>query len=367
MLVDSALVYVRSGRGGNGSSHFRRAKYIPKGGPDGGDGGDGGDVVFIADPHSDTLLSFVHEPHRRAQDGEGGSGSDCFGRRGADCVVRVPIGTLIFDHTSGELVADLSSPESRIVVAKGGRGGLGNLRFKSSTNQAPREFTPGESAIERTLRLELKLIADIGIVGKPNAGKSTLLRAISRATPKVADYPFTTLVPQVGVADLGEERRLVFADIPGLIEGAAQGAGLGHDFLRHIERTRALVHLLDIEPIDGSDPVANYRAIREELAEYSQELAEKPELVVLNKADLLPAAARKGRAEEIRSALRLDGTPLLVSAAARQGMEPMLEACWVLTRSRQLRTWSTGEGPAEEGPSGEGLAGDAFSQSDASR
>jgi len=250
---------------------------------------------------------------------------------------------LVFDEGTGELIADLSTPDARVVVAKGGRGGLGNLHFKSSTNQAPREFTPGEPAVERTLRLELKLIADIGIVGKPNAGKSTLLRAISRATPKVAEYPFTTLVPQVGVADLGQERRLVFADIPGLIEGAAQGAGLGHDFLRHIERTRAVVHLLDVAPIDGSDPVENYLAIRAELAEYSEELAEKPELLVLNKVDLLPPEEQAHRAAEILAALGIDGEPLLVSAAARQGVLPMLEACWALTRSRQLRTWSAGE------------------------
>ena len=344
MLVDSAIVYVRSGRGGNGSAHFRRDKFIPKGGPDGGDGGDGGDVVFIADPHADTLLSFVHQPHRRAKDGENGSGADCFGRRGADCEVPVPMGTLVFDESDGELVADLARPGMRVVVAKGGRGGLGNLNFRSSTNQAPRECTPGEPAVERTLRLELKLIADIGIVGKPNAGKSTLLRAISRATPKVADYPFTTLVPQVGVAELSDDRRLVMADIPGLIEGAAQGAGLGHEFLKHIERTRALLHLLDIEPIDGSDPIENHRTVRPELAEYSPELAAKPELVVLNKVDLLPASDRPRRIAEVARGLGLSAPPPAISAAAREGVQEGLERCWALAKGRRIKVWGAGTG-----------------------
>lgn len=339
MLIDSAIIHVRSGQGGNGSSHFRRAKYIPKGGPDGGDGGKGGDVVLIADPHMDTLLSFAHQPHRRATPGEHGGGADCFGRAGEDCVANVPLGTLVFDDASGELLADLSTPGERLVVAKGGRGGLGNLNFKSATNQAPRESTQGEPAVERTLRLELKLIADVGIIGKPNAGKSTLLRAVSRATPKVADYPFTTLVPQVGVAELSDDRRLVMADIPGLIEGAAGGAGLGHDFLRHIERTRALLHLLDILPVDGSDPVENHRAIRAELAEYSPELMEKPELVVLNKLDLVPEEDRAARITEIQIALGLAEPPLGISAAAREGVVAVLERCWAMAKDRPVRVW----------------------------
>ncbi|HMN97182.1 MAG TPA: GTPase ObgE [Phycisphaerales bacterium] len=348
MLVDEAIVHVRSGRGGDGVAHFRREKFIPKGGPDGGDGGDGGDVVLVADAHLDTLLSFVHQPHRRASDGEPGSGSDCHGRKGADCVVPVPLGTLIFDEADGALIADLSDPGVRLVVARGGRGGLGNLHFKSSTNQAPRECTAGGPAIERTLRLELKLIADIGIVGLPNAGKSTLLRATSRATPKVAAYPFTTLTPQVGVAELVGDRRLVLADIPGLIEGAAAGAGLGHDFLRHIERTRALLHLVDVAPLDGSDPAENYRTVRGELAGYSAELSTKPELVVLNKIDLVPDEERSERIAAIAKAIGLAGEPCVISGAARENIAAMLERCWTIAEKRTHRRWGEADPGAGE-------------------
>lgn len=349
MLVDHAIVHVRSGRGGDGSPSLRREKYIPKGGPDGGDGGDGGDVIFVADPHEDTLLGFINQPHRRATAGEGGSRKKCSGSRGEDCIVTVPVGTLVFDDANGELVADMSEPGQRVLVAKGGRGGLGNVHFKSSTHQTPREFTEGGEAVERKLRLELKLIADIGIVGLPNAGKSTLLRAISHATPKVADYPFTTLTPQVGVVDLptsrGSDRRLVMADIPGLIEGAAHGAGLGHDFLRHIERTRALVHLVDVAPIDGSDPATNYRTIRAELAEYSPELASKPELLVFSKVDLVPETERGRRLREVAASIAshqgTDIDPLAISAATRQGLDAMLERCWALVEKRTIKTWAT--------------------------
>ncbi|MCA9286129.1 MAG: GTPase ObgE [Phycisphaerales bacterium] len=343
MLVDHAVIFVRSGRGGDGSPSLRREKFVPKGGPDGGDGGDGGSVILEGDPHLDTLIGLAHLPHRRAEHGENGSGSRCYGRDGADCVVKVPLGTLVFDDESGELVADISRPGQRVVAAAGGRGGLGNLHFKSATHQTPREFTPGGAAVERTLRLELKLIADIGLVGKPNAGKSTLLRAISRATPKVADYPFTTLSPQVGVAELSDDRRLIVADIPGLIEGAAEGAGLGHDFLKHIERTRAIVHLLDIAPLDESDPVANYRAIRQELFEYSAELAEKPELIVLNKIDLVPAEDREKRVERLAGALGFPKgeRPLVVSGGARENMPGLLEACWTLADKHARPDWST--------------------------
>ncbi len=341
MLVDETVVYVRSGRGGNGSPHLRRAKYIPKGGPDGGDGGDGGDVVFVADPHTDTLIGLAHQPHRRARDGENGTGSDCYGRAGSDEMVQVPTGTLVYDAESGELIADMDEDGRSVVVAKGGKGGLGNLHFKSSTNQTPREWTPGGEAIERTLRLELKLIADIGIVGLPNAGKSTLLRAITRATPKVADYPFTTLTPQVGVADLTDDRRLIMADIPGLIEGAAEGAGLGHDFLKHIERTRAILHLIDLAPLDGSSPADNYRTIRAELAEYSVELAEKPELIVFNKLDLLPLDERDALIEELAGAIAMTEPHCAISAGARENIPALLERCWVLAAKRPRKTWET--------------------------
>lgn len=341
MLVDTVTIYVRSGRGGDGSPSLRREKFIPKGGPDGGDGGDGGDVILEGDPHLDTLVGLQHRPHLRAQHGENGSGASCHGRDGADVVAKVPLGTLVHDAETGELVADISTPGQRVIVARGGRGGLGNLHFKSATHQTPREFTHGGDPVERTLHLELKLIADIGVVGKPNAGKSTLLRAISRATPKVAAYPFTTLSPEIGVADLDQDRRLIFADIPGLIEGAADGAGLGHDFLRHIERTRALIHLLDVAPIDGSDPVANYQAIRRELLEYSRELAEKPELIVLNKIDLVPVEDREERLETIAGALGFERgeRPVVISAAARQYIPEFLEACWTLAGKGVIRTW----------------------------
>lgn len=342
MLVDSAIVFVRSGRGGDGSPSFRREKYIPKGGPDGGDGGDGGDVILVADAHQDTLLSFVHQPHRRATAGENGTRKQCSGSRGLDCIVQVPLGTLVYDEANGELIADMSTAGERLLVAKGGKGGLGNVHFKSSTHQSPREFTTGGEPVERRLRLELKLIADIGIIGLPNAGKSTLLRAVSAATPKVADYPFTTLTPQVGVADLDSDRRLVMADIPGLIAGAAQGAGLGHDFLRHIERTRALLHLVDVAPIDGSDPIENYRTIRAELAEYSPELAAKQELVVFNKLDLVPAAERAARVRELAAAIGVEGAPVATSGAAREGLAPMLERCWKLAEKRAITTWGVG-------------------------
>ncbi|MGY8753367.1 MAG: GTPase ObgE, partial [Phycisphaerales bacterium] len=287
MLVDRARIFVRSGKGGDGCMSFRREKYIPKGGPNGGDGGDGGDVVLVGDGSIDTLLSLTHRPHYRAGHGIQGKGSQMHGANGDDKIVKVPLGTLVKDEKTGELLADIAEEGQVLVVANGGKGGWGNEHFKSATNQAPRETTNGEPIEEYILRLELKLIADIGLVGLPNAGKSTLLSSISAARPKVADYPFTTLQPHLGIAELDLDRRLIVADIPGLIEGAADGAGLGHRFLKHIERTGALLHLVDVMPIDGSDPVSNYRAIRDELERYSEELASKEEIVVLNKVDLL--------------------------------------------------------------------------------
>jgi len=259
---------------------FRREKYIPKGGPNGGDGGDGGSVILIGDNSIDSLLSLTHRPHYRAGHGMQGMGSQMHGANGDDCIVKVPLGTLVTDEETGDLLADISEHDQQLVVAHGGKGGWGNEHFKSATNQTPRETTCGEPIEEHVLRLELKLIADIGLVGMPNAGKSTLLSAISAARPKVADYPFTTLQPHLGIAELDLDRRLIVADIPGLIEGAADGAGLGHRFLKHIERTGALLHLIDVMPIDGSDPVSNYKAIREELQKYSTALASKSEIVV---------------------------------------------------------------------------------------
>jgi GTPase len=337
MLVDSTKIFVRGGDGGNGVISFRREKFVPKGGPDGGDGGKGGDVVLIGDASVDTLIGLALRPHFRAEKGEHGSGSNCHGRDGRDAEVRVPLGTLVFRDDTGELVVDVNQPGQRFIIAPGGKGGLGNDRFKSPTNQAPREATPGEPCEEFTLRLELKLIADVGLIGLPNAGKSTMLRAVTRANPKVADYPFTTLSPNIGVAALpasgGNERRIVIADIPGLIEGAAQGAGLGHDFLKHIERTSVLVHLLDIAPLDASDPAVNYRAIRAELAAYSDALAAKPEVVIINKIDMILAEERDAAVKAlVRKLKRPRGSPppLLASGATGEGTRDVLEACWKL-------------------------------------
>ncbi|MBC8310452.1 MAG: GTPase ObgE [Phycisphaerales bacterium] len=332
MLVDRARIFVRSGKGGDGCMSFRREKYIPKGGPNGGDGGDGGDVILVGDKSVDTLLPVTHRPHYRATRGIQGKGSQMHGANGEDCVVKVPLGTIVRLEETGELLADISQDGQRLVVAKGGKGGWGNEHFKSATNQAPRETTPGEPIEEHILNLELKLIADIGLVGLPNAGKSTLLSTISAARPKVADYPFTTLQPHLGIAELDVNRRLVVADIPGLIEGAADGAGLGHRFLKHIERTRAILHLVDVMPVDGSDPVSNYKAIRNELERYSGELAAKDEIVVLNKIDLLPPDERDSILTSIANDLKLDSV-ISCSGATLDGVRDVLEHCWTLTKN----------------------------------
>ena len=344
VFVDIAQVTVRSGKGGDGCSHLRREKDRPKGGPDGGDGGRGGDVVVVGDPHLDTLIEFSYRAHFFAEDGQRGGPKSCHGSDGAGIVIPLPVGSVVTDEETGEVVIDITEPGQRFVVAAGGAGGLGNEQFKGPLKQTPLEFTPGEPAIERKLRIELKLIADVGLVGLPNAGKSTLLRAVSRANAKVGAYPFTTLSPQLGIADLGEDRRLVFADLPGLIEGAAQGAGLGHDFLKHVERTRAIVHLVDMAPLDESDPVENYRTIRGELMEFSPELAEKPELVVLNKVDLVPEGERDARIERIAGALGMKRgeRPPVISGATGTGVQAMLEQAWRLAEKRDVKTWGAG-------------------------
>lgn len=334
MLIDRAIIYVRSGKGGAGCISFRREKYVPKGGPDGGDGGDGGHVILVGDRSLSTLLPVTPRPHYRAGHGQPGMGKSMHGADGANTVVPVPPGTLVYNADTDDLLIDINAHGDEYVAARGGRGGLGNEHFKSPTNQAPREATPGEPYVEYRLRLELKLIADVGLIGLPNAGKSTMLRAISRAEPKVADYPFTTLKPHLGIAELpsarGDSRRLVVADIPGLIEGAAGGAGLGHDFLRHVERTKVLVHVLDIAPIDGSDPVSNYEMIRRELHEYSPALAEKPELIVLNKVDLILDEEQESVINRIAGRLGMDKgeRPFVSSGATGQGTTEVLEACW---------------------------------------
>jgi len=324
MFVDEAIIHVKAGDGGNGCVSFRREKYIPKGGPDGGDGGNGGSVIFVADAGKDTLLDFAGKHHWRAERGEAGQGKKMYGHGGADLVINVPCGTLIYDQEHHTLLADLDVPDKRITICRGGKGGRGNFHFRTPVNQAPRYAEPGTEGGERLLKLELKLIADVGLVGMPNAGKSTLLRAVSAARPKVADYPFTTLDPQLGIVDLIGDRRMVFADIPGLIEGAQHGAGLGHAFLRHIERTHCIVHLLDLYPPDNSDPADNYRTIRAELEAFSPVLATKREIIAANKMDLAID-------DEALAKLRADlggKTVHAISGVSRQGVEPLLELIW---------------------------------------
>jgi GTP-binding protein len=331
MLVDEARIFIRSGKGGGGCVSLRREKYVPKGGPDGGDGGRGGNVVLIADPHLDTLLPLTHAPHNFAANGQPGEARSRHGANGEDKLIRLPLGTLVRDEGSGEVIADVSEPDVEFVVAMGGKGGYGNEHFKSATNQTPRDSTPGGDCVERTLLLELKLIADIGLLGMPNAGKSTLLSAVSRARPKIADYPFTTLSPQPGIAELPGERRMVIADIPGLIEGAADGAGLGHEFLRHVERTKILLHLVDVLPPDGEPPHVHYHAIRGELASFDAVLAEKPEIVVLNKIDLVPEVDRAETVARFAAGIDLPSKDILImSGATKEGTREMLETAWAM-------------------------------------
>jgi GTP-binding protein len=323
MFVDEAQIWVKAGDGGNGCISFRREKFVPKGGPDGGDGGHGGDVYFEAVGDKNTLLDFAGRHHWRADNGKGGQGRNMYGQDGKDLVIQVPPGTLIYDTDLNLLLKDLNEVGMKVLICRGGKGGKGNKAFATSTNQAPRIAEPGKLGQERNLRLELKLIADVGLVGMPNAGKSTLLSRCSAARPKIAAYPFTTLEPVLGIVELTGFRRFVMADIPGLIEGASRGVGLGHDFLRHIERTTIIVHILDIMPLDGSDPIDNYHAIRSELARYSETLAAKEEVIVANKIDLDPDGVR---VEDLRNRLGRDITP--ISAATGQGIKELTELLW---------------------------------------
>lgn len=335
-FVDEVKILVRAGDGGNGCVAFRREKFIPNGGPSGGDGGDGGDVVFVADSQLSTLLDLRYQKHYRAERGTHGQGRDRYGRGGESLIVRVPCGTLVYDDETGDLLGDLVDNGATLIAAKGGRGGRGNMHFASSTNQAPKIAEPGEPGEERTLRLELKLLAEIGIIGFPNAGKSTLISRISAAKPKIADYPFTTLVPNLGVVSLGDERSFVVADVPGLIQGAHEGAGLGHKFLRHIERTRILLFLLEdraqwqnASESDGEgslqDPQADLNALKRELELYDSTLLNKPHLVAVNKIDVLLPERRA----EIETAFAHTQTEVhFISAASGEGLTSLLEALW---------------------------------------
>lgn len=324
-FVDEATILVVAGDGGNGCVSFRREKYIPKGGPDGGDGGDGGDVYLIADENLNTLIDYRFEKSFRAERGQNGQSRDCTGKRGKDIVVKVPVGTRVIDQGTGETLGDMTRHGQKLMVGKGGWHGLGNTRFKSSVNRSPRQKTMGTPGEKRDLQLELMLLADVGMLGLPNAGKSTFIRAVSAAKPKVADYPFTTLVPSLGVVRMDSEQSFVVADIPGLIEGAADGAGLGIRFLKHLERCRVLLHLIDIDPIDESDPVENARIILGELEKYSEKLFNKPRWLVFNKIDLISEEEAQSRAKAVAEALGWEGKYYLISAASRTGVN---ELCW---------------------------------------
>jgi len=345
MFIDRAEILVRGGKGGHGCVSFRRERFVPRGGPDGGDGGQGGDVYLVADPSVTTLLDLAGRHHHIARNGQPGQGNNKTGRSGTDLRVPIAPGTMVFDRQTGRLLKDLHTPGMEVCIARGGRGGRGNKRFASATCQAPRYAEPGGEPEERWLRLELKLIADVGLVGLPNAGKSTLLSRVSRARPKIADYPFTTLEPQLGIVELPGYRRFVMADIPGLIEGAHQGAGLGDDFLRHIERTRVIVHLIDVHPLAGQpSPAEAYTIIRNELRLYSQKLADTPGLVVANKIDLSDTLEA---VEELRHAI---GQPVLaISGITGAGLGPLTERLWeMITEARQAADQAAAIPPADD-------------------
>ncbi|MFA6616303.1 MAG: GTPase ObgE [Hydrogenophaga sp.] len=344
-FVDEATIDVAAGDGGNGCASFRHEKYKEFGGPDGGDGGRGGHVLAVADPSLNTLVDFRYTRRFEARRGEHGKGSDMFGVKGDDITLRMPVGTVISDADTGEVLFELLVPGEQVTLAKGGDGGFGNLHYKSSTNRAPRQKTPGWPGERRTLRLELKVLADVGLLGMPNAGKSTLIAAISNARPKIADYPFTTLYPNLGVVRVGPEKSFVVADVPGLIEGASEGAGLGHQFLRHLQRTRLLLHLVDVAPFDeGVDPVQQARAIVAELKKFDPELHAKPRWLVLNKLDMVPAEERAARVKDIVKRLRWKGPVFEISALTREGCEPLVQAIYQYLHAEYLAA----QPPAEE-------------------
>lgn len=322
-FIDEAKIYVEAGKGGNGACSFLRLKFMPLGGPDGGDGGNGGSVYLQADESINTLVDYRYVRNYKAENGEKGSGRNCTGKSGQDLILRVPIGTLIYDDDTNELIADLTQSKQITCVAQGGRHGIGNTRFKSSVNRSPRRTIPGEEGEKHNLRLELKVLSDVGLVGMPNAGKSTLINAMSAARPKIADYPFTTLYPYLGVVRVSRFRSFVIADLPGLIEGAAEGAGLGIRFLKHIARTRLLFHVVDVAPSDGSDPAANVQAITQELGKFSEDLLAKERWLILNKIDLLPPDEITKHCDSIVKRLAWRGRVFKVSGVTKEGLDEL--------------------------------------------
>jgi GTP-binding protein len=357
-FIDEAKIYVKAGDGGNGVASFRREKFIPMGGPDGGDGGRGGNIFVIADRNINTLVDYRYTRKFMGQRGENGRGADCYGARGEDIELHVPVGTVISDAETKEILADLNVHDHKVLIARGGKGGLGNIHFKSSTNRSPRQFTKGERGDELELQLELRVLADVGLLGLPNAGKSTLIRAVSAARPKVADYPFTTLHPNLGVVRVDTNRSFVMADVPGLIEGAADGAGLGIRFLKHLQRTRILLHLVDIAPIDpDSDPVRDAKAIVGELIKHDPALADKPRWLVLNKLDLIPEEEREKAIKDFlkayKKATKYDGVYFPISAINGDGTKPLMYAIQEAIEKMAPRETDTDSEEAAETPASE--------------
>ncbi|MBE0482682.1 MAG: Obg family GTPase CgtA [Bacterioplanes sp.] len=336
-FVDEARIAVEAGKGGNGCLSFRREKFIPKGGPDGGDGGDGGSIYLEADDAVNTLIDYRYTRHYKAQNGQNGSSRNCTGFKGEDLILKVPVGTTAIDEDTGEVLGDLTDIGQRLMVVRGGFHGLGNTRYKSSVNQSPQQTKPGQMGESRNLKLELKVLADVGLLGMPNAGKSTLIRAISAAKPKVADYPFTTLVPNLGVVSVEGHRSFVVADIPGVIEGASEGAGLGTRFLKHLVRTHLLLHVVDMAPFDDSDPAEKVRAISYELEQFSPGLAQRDRWLVLNKLDLIPEDEREARCQALLDALAWQGPVFKIAAINREGTYPLCGKIMEHIEARQLR------------------------------
>ena len=346
-FVDEAYIDIAAGDGGNGCVSFRHEKYKEFGGPDGGDGGRGGHVFALADPSLNTLVDYRYSRRHEAKRGQHGMGSDMFGAAGDDITLKMPVGTLICDAETGEVLYELLQPGEKLMIAKGGEGGYGNLRFKSAINRAPRQKTPGHPGDRKSLKLELKVLADVGLLGMPNAGKSTFIAAVSNARPKIADYPFTTLHPNLGVVRVGPEQSFVVADVPGLIEGASEGAGLGHQFLRHLQRTRLLLHIVDLAPFDeGVDPVAQAKAIAAELKKYDPGLYSKPRWLVLNKLDMVPADEREARVQNFVRRMRYKGPVFQISALTREGCEGLIRDIYKHLHTQHLQA----QGPVDADP-----------------